>query len=171
MATAALSKPAGNPTWIDSSILVGSFIFMSALAISAYFLPQWRVLHALQGSIYIVVIFLTRRQSTWGFGAGALLAAFWNWMLLLRSPVGIQGIRMLQGGPLDPGDLIQLLAACAHFLIIAACVVGVLRLRPTSRQWGEFVGGGVLAIGFLLVMAFTVGPPEAAVHIKQAFGL
>lgn len=66
--------------------------------------------------------------------------------------------------------MIQLLAACGHFLIIAGCLVGFLRLRPTGRQWAEFVGGGVLAIGFLVVMAFTVGPPEAAVHIRQALG-
>jgi hypothetical protein len=43
-------------------------MFMSGLAVSAYFLPQWRVLHVLQGSIYIVVILMTRRLSTWGFG-------------------------------------------------------------------------------------------------------
>lgn len=171
----ALSKPVGNATWVDTSILVGSLIFMSALAISAYFGPQWRVLHVLQGSIYIAVILMTRRLSAWGFGAGALLATFWNWLVLFRSPVGAGGIRaieaVLRGGPPDPGTLVQLLAAGAHFLIIGACVAGFLRLRPTGRQWGEFVGGGVLAIGFLLVMAFTVGPPEAAVHLRQAFGI
>jgi len=172
--TAALSKPVANATWINTSILVGSLIFMSALAISAFFAPQWRVLHLLQGSIYIVVILMTRRLSTWGFGAGALLATFWNWLLLFRSPVGTEGIKaigtVLRGGPPDPSTLIQLFAACGHFLIIGACVAGFLRLRPTGGQWGEFIGGGVLAIGFLLVMAFTVGPPEAAVHIKQALG-
>jgi hypothetical protein len=95
--------------------------------------------------------------------------------VLFRSPVGREGSRaietVLRGGPADPSILIQLFAACGHFLIIGGCVVGFLRLRPTGRQWGEFVVGGVLAIGFLLVMAFTGGPPEAAVHLKQAFGL
>jgi len=71
----------------------------------------------------------------------------------------------------DPSTLIQLFAACGHFLIIGACAAGFLRLGPTGRRWGEFVVGGVLAVGFLLVMAFTVGPPEAAVHIKGAIGL
>jgi hypothetical protein len=171
----ALSKPVANAPWVDTSILVGSLIFMSGLAISAYFAPQWRVLHVLQGSIYIVVILMTRRLSAWGFGAGALLATFWNCLVLFRSPVGTGGIKaietVLRGGPPDPSTLIQLFAACGHFLIIGACVAGFLRLRPTGRQWGEFVGGGVLAVGFLLLMAFTVGPPEAAVNLKRAFGL
>ena len=175
VANVPLGKPVANARWVDRSILVGSLIFMSGLAISAYFGPQWRVLHVIQGSIYVVVILMTRRQSTWGFGAGALLATFWNCLVLFRSPVGTQALTaietVLRGGPPDPSTLIQLLAACGHFLIIGACVAGFLRLRPTGRQWGEFVGGGVLAIGFLLVMAFTVGPPEAAVHLKQAFGL
>jgi hypothetical protein len=173
--TVTNGKPAANPKWVNASILVGSLIFISALTISAYFEPQWRVLHVLQGSIYVVVILTTRRLSTWGFGAGALLATFWNCLILFRSPVGAAGLKaietLLQGGPANPGLLIQLFAACGHFLIIAACVAGFLRLRPTGRQWGEFIGGGVLAIGFLLVMAFTVGPPEAAVHLKQALGL
>ena len=170
-----LSKPVANPAWVNRSILVGSLMFISALSISAFFAPQWRVLHVLQGSIYIVVILMTRRLSTWGFGAGALLATFWNWLVLFRSPVGAEGLRafetLLRGGPPDPSTLIQLFAACGHFLIIGACVAGFLCLRPTGREWGEFVGGGVLAVGFLLVMAFTVGPPEAAVNLKRAFGL
>lgn len=45
MATAVLTNPATNATWVNAFILVGSLIFMAGLAISAYFLPQWRVLH------------------------------------------------------------------------------------------------------------------------------
>jgi len=174
MATAALSRAGTNAMWINASIFIGSLIFIFALAISAYFEPQWRVLHVLQGSIYVVVIVLTRRQSTWGYGAGALIATFWNWIALFRSPVGSEGVKaiasVVHGGTPDPSALIQLFAACGHFLIIVACVAGFLRLRPTGRQWGEFIGGGVLAIALLLVMAFTVGPPEAAEHLKQALG-
>jgi hypothetical protein len=175
MTPAAGSKPATNATWINTFIVAGSVMFIVALAVSALFAPQWRILHLLQGSIYIVMIILTRRQSAWGFGAGALVATFWNGLVLLRSPVGPEGLHaiesLLRGGSAPPDILLQLFGACGHFLIIAACLVGFLRLRPAAREWGQFVGGGVLAIAFLLVMAFTVGPPEAAVHIKHAFGL
>ncbi len=50
-------------------------------------------------------------------------------------------------------------------------IVGFLRTRPAGRQWREFVAGGAIAIGYLLAMVWTVGPPEGVEHIKQAFGL
>jgi len=175
MTTAALSRPATNATWINTFIVIGSLMFIVALAVSALFAPQWRVLHVLQGSIYVIVIILTRRQSAWGFGAGALTATFWNLLVLFRSPVGAEGLHaigsLLRGGSARPDILLQLFGACGHFLIIAACLVGFLSLRPQERQWGRFVVGGVLAIAFLLAMAFTAGPPEAAVNIKHALGL
>jgi hypothetical protein len=166
MTTATLATPATDPKWINPSIVVGSLIFIFALAVSAYFEPQWRVLHVLQALIYVAVIVLTRRKSAWGFGAGVMIAVFWNFLVLFRSPVGSEALN----GHFRPDILLQLFAACGHFLIIAACLVGFLRARPAARQWGQFATGGVLAIAYLITMAFTVGPPEAAQHIKQALG-
>ena len=143
-------------------------MFVIALAVSAIFAPQWRVLHVLQALIYVVVIILTRRQSAYGFGAGVFTSTFWNVLVLCRSPVGKEAIN---GHLLQPDIALQLFGACGHILIIIACLVGFLRTRPAERQWGQFVAGGILAITYLLVMAFTLGPPEAAEHLKQAFGL
>jgi hypothetical protein len=64
-----------------------------------------------------------------------------------------------------------LFAALGHVLIIIACLVGFLRTRPAGRQWREFVAGDASAIGYLLAMVWTVGPPEGVEHIKQALGL
>ena len=166
MTTATLAKPATDPKWINPSIAVGSLIFIFALAVSAYFEPQWRVLHVLQALIYVAVIVLTRRKSAWGFGAGVIIAVFWNFLVLFRSPVGSEALK----GHLAPDILLQLFAAGGHFLIIAACLVGFLRTRPAARQWVQFAAAGALAIAYLITMAFTVGPPEAAQHIKQALG-
>jgi hypothetical protein len=176
MPTPAVTEPANNPTWIDASILVGSAIFIFALAISAYFEPQWRVLHFLQALIYVAVIVLTRRKSAWGFGAGVFIAVFWNTLVLFRSPVGSDAVQVIgslvRTGQLERLDvLVQLFAAGGHFLIIVACLVGFSRIHPVARQWSQFAAGGALSIGYLLAMVFTIGPPEAAQHIKQAFGL
>jgi hypothetical protein len=176
MTTTALARPAAGAKWINATIFVGSAIFIFALAVSAFFAPEWRVLHVLQALIYVAVIVLTRRTSAWGFGAGVLIAVFWNVLLLFRSPVGPEGVQVMEtlirtGHATQPDILIQLFAAFGHVLIIVACLVGFLRTRPTARQWNQFFAGGALAIGYLLVMAFTLGPPEAAQHIKQAFGL
>jgi hypothetical protein len=64
-----------------------------------------------------------------------------------------------------------LFGALGHFLIIIACLVGFSRTRPAGRQWAKFVAGGVIAVGYLLVMVWTIGPPEGVAHIKQALGL
>jgi len=157
-----------NARWIDTSIIVGSVMFMFALAVSAFFAPQWRAMHVMQALPYIVIIILTRRMSPWGFGAGVITACFWNWLLLFRSPVGVA---LVHGQVAQPDIAIQLLAALGHFLIIVACLAGFWRTRPAGRQWAQFVGGGAIAVGYLLAMVWTVGPPEAAEHVKQALGL
>ncbi len=176
MITTVLDRPVAGAKWINPSIVVGSAIFVSALAVSAFFDPQWRVLHVLQALIYVAVIVLARRNSAWGFGAGVFIATFWNILVLFRSPVGplaVAGIgSLMHGGPAPRPDVVlQVVAACGHVLIIVACLVGFFRTRPGARQWGEFVAGGVLAVGYLLTAVFTVGPAEGAQHIRQALGL
>ncbi len=156
-----------NSRWINASVIAGSVMFCLALAVSAIFLPQWRVLHVAQAIPYVIVIVLVRRMSPWGFGAGVIMACFWNALLLFRSPVGGA---LVHGDVARPDVALQLFGALGHFVIIIACCAGFWRRCPARRQWAEFVAGGVLALGYLLVMVWAVGPPEAADHIKQALG-
>jgi hypothetical protein len=157
-----------NSRWINVSIIAGSVMFCVALAVSAIFLPQWRVLHMAQAIPYLVVIILARRMSPWGFGAGVITASFWNWLVLFRSPIGAA---LVHGDIARPNVALQLFGAVGHFLIILACVVGFSRTRPAGGQWAKFFAGGVIAVGYLLVMVWTVGPPEGVEHIKNALGL
>jgi hypothetical protein len=53
------------------------------------------MLHALQALIYIAVIFLTRRNSAWGFGAGCVIAALWNYTSLFVSHFVGAGVEQL----------------------------------------------------------------------------
>src|SRR5215472_10359339 len=67
----------GSPSirlWIPA----GAAFFIVALAVSAWMIPQLRLLHFLQAFIYVAVVILARRNSAWGFGAGAIMAAAWN---------------------------------------------------------------------------------------------
>jgi hypothetical protein len=90
-----------NARWINVSIVVGSVMFIIALAVSAIFLPQWRALHVMQALPYLIVIVLTRRLSPWGFGAGVSMACFWNALLLFRSPVGLALVHGTSPGPMS----------------------------------------------------------------------
>ena len=123
----------------------------SALILSAVFDPTIRFLHVLQALIYIAVIVLTRKSSAWGFGAGCIIAVFWNYMNLFVTTfvkAGLQQLSiLLRTGQLQRPDLlIAVIAAGGHFLLIIACLVGFLRTRPRVQQWGKFMAGGALAV-------------------------
>lgn len=157
-----------NARWINTSIIVGSLMFMFALAVSAIFAPQWRALHVMQALPYVAIIVLTRRMSPWGFGAGVITACFWNALTLFRSPLGVA---LVHGDVSRPDVAVQLFAALGHFVLIVACLIGFWRTRPAGREWASFFGGGAIAVGYLLVMVWTIGPPEGVEHMKRALGL
>jgi hypothetical protein len=169
-----MGKPATNPGWIDATMLVGAGFFICALALSAVFDPSIRVLHALQALIYVAVIILTRRGSSWGFGAGCVIAAFWNYTNLfvttfIRAGVD-QLMTLVQTGQLHRPDLVvAVIAAAGHFLMIVACVVGFLRTGPNRRRWGQFFGGGILALAYLVAIIFTTGPQYIGL-VRRVFG-
>jgi hypothetical protein len=169
-----IGKPAANPGWINASMLVGAGSFIFALVLSAVFDPSIRVLHALQALIYVAVIILTRRDSAWGFGAGCSIAAFWNYTNLFVTTFIRAGLEqlmtLLQTGQLHRPDLVvAVIAAAGHFLMIVACVVGFFRTGPNLRRWGQFFGGGMLAVAYFVSIIFTTGPQYIGL-VKRAFG-
>jgi hypothetical protein len=170
-----MRRSAAGGAWINASILVGAGLFIFALILSAVFDPRIRVLHALQALIYIAVIALTRNNNAWGFGAGCIISAFWNYINLFVTTfikAGLQQLStLLQTGQLHRPDLlIAVVAAAGHFLLIAACLAGFLRTRPDSRRWGQFIGGGVLAVSYFVAIIITTGPQYIGL-LKRVFRL
>jgi hypothetical protein len=149
--------------WIYASIVVGAGLFFAALLISAIFEPSIRVLHTFQALIYVAVIVLTRKHNSWGYGAGVFIAALWNYVNIFVTtfvPNGVQELMLLvrTGQTQHPNQFIAVVAAGGHFLLIFACLAGFLRTRPGLKQWGQFVAGGVLAIGYFVAIIVTTGP-------------
>jgi hypothetical protein len=152
-----------NPAWIDTCIMVGAGFFIFALFLSAVFEPKIRLLHALQALIYFAVILLTRRESAWGFGAGAAIAVFWNYVNLFVTSFIADGIRqfvtLVRTGQVERPDLfVAVVAAAGHFLLIVACLAGFLRIRQNKVSWGQFFAGGIIAVGYLVAIIFATGP-------------
>lgn len=173
--TKAMDKARVDPSWIRWFIIVGVGLFAFALFASAVFDPRIRVLHALQALIYLAVLLLTRRNSAWGYGAGCIISAFWNYINLFVTTFIKAGVEqflyLLQTGQLKRPDLaLSLFAAGGHFLLIVACLAGFLRRSPRAREWGQFVGGGVLAVAFLVTIIITTAPQYIRV-LKRTFGL
>ena len=78
---------------------------------------------------------------------------------------------LLHTGRIERPDLaLSVIAATGHFLLIAACLVGFLRNRRKAREWGQFVGGGVIAVAYFIAIIATVGPQYMGL-IRRVFGL
>jgi hypothetical protein len=170
-----MSRSDSNPAWINALVLVGAGSFILALIVSAVFDPSIRVLHVLQALIYIIVIVLTRKYNAWGFGAGCIIAVFWNYINLFVTTfvkAGLQQLSsLLRTGELHRPDLlIAVIAAAGHFMLIAACLAGFLRTRPGVRRLGQFLAGGALAVGYFVAIVITTGPQYISL-LKRAFRL
>ena len=157
------------------SILAGAGFFIFALFLSAVFDPTIRILHALQALMYIAVIVLTRRNSAWGYGAGCIIAALWNSVNLFVTTFIWSGwqefLSLLRTGQLHrPDQLIAVIAAVGHILLIIACLAGFFRTRPGLKQWGRFIGGGALALGYFAAIIIATGPQYIGL-LKRVFRL
>ena len=152
-----------TPRWIRWPLEIGAWFFIFCLVLSAVFDPTIRVLHALQALIYLAVIFLARRNSAWGFGAGFFIAIFWNYTNLFVTTFIKAGWEQLNAlirtsHLARPDLLIAVFAAFGHFLMIAACLAGFLHTRPKAREWKRFFAGGVLTIAYFVLIIYTTGP-------------
>jgi hypothetical protein len=156
------------PRWILVAIPASAGFFMLALLIAACFVPSIRWLHAFQALIYVAVIFLTRRNSPWGFGAGCIIGVFWNYIFLRGAAADVWAF--LTGQVIRPDVGLQLAATVAHFVLIVACIAGFLRLKPSTKQWAMFLGAGMLAVSYLLVLMITMRP-EYIPLLKKCFGI
>jgi hypothetical protein len=156
-------NPVTVSRWVHGSILVGVGLFNLALTLSAIFVPQLRLLHLFQSLIYVAVVVLARRNSAWGFGAGAIIAIFWNGLNLFVTHLFQAGAgqfsSLLRTGHVSrPDSLMVLVEGVAHALLIMACTAGFLQLRPGLKQWGQFLAGGVLALAYLMLIVVTTAP-------------
>ncbi|HXE36628.1 MAG TPA: hypothetical protein VN087_22130 [Verrucomicrobiae bacterium] len=149
--------------WVHVSITVGVALFIFALTVSAFLIPQLRLLHVFQALIYVAVIVLTRRNSSWGFGIGVVIPILWNALNLFVTHLFQAGAgqfwSLLRTGHVSrPDTLMVFVGSVAHFLLITACMTGFLELRPGRKQWGQFFGGGLLTFGYFALIVAIMAP-------------
>jgi uncharacterized membrane protein YhaH (DUF805 family) len=140
-----------------------SWLFLLALALSAVIIPQLLKLHLLQALIYLAVFVLTRRNSPWGYGIGVIVPTAWNCLNLFVTHLfqkgAIQFWSLLRTGHVSrPDTMAVMVGSVAHFLVIIACMAGFLQLRPRREQWGQFLGGGILALAYFALIIAVAAP-------------
>ena len=165
----------GDP-WLTWLIVGSCAVFIFILALAAVYDRPIRLLHAFQALIYVAVVIMARRRSAWGYGAGCLIAAFWNWTNLVHTTFIANGLQELNralhtGQVRRPDQLIAVFAAAAHFILIGACVVGYSRIKSTgSWEPMKFLGGGLLAIGYFAGIVVLFGPQYVPL-LRRVFGI
>ena len=155
--------PVGRSHWARVSILIGSVLFIFALAGSAFLIPQLRLLHVLQALIYVAVLVLARRNSPWGLGIGVIIATAWNCLNLFVTHLfqkgAVQFWSLIRTAHVSqPDTLMVMVGGVAHFLLIFGCVAGFVQLRPRGRQWAQFFGGGALALAYFALIIAIAAP-------------
>lgn len=151
-----------TPNWMNRLIWIGAGLFVVALFASAVLDPTIRLLHALQALIYVAVSVLARRNSPWGYGAGCFVSAFWNSVNLIVTSFVADGllelVLLLQTGQLGRPDLlVAVVAFTGHCLLIVACLVAFLHVPRRRRDWFHFVGGGIAAISYFILIIVITG--------------
>jgi hypothetical protein len=155
--------PKQPPVWAASSIVCGAGIFVFALFVSAVLEPKIRLLHALQALIYVATVALALRNNPFGFGSGFVVGGFWTYTNLFHTSFIVDGANQLllavrTGQIRRPDLIIGVIAAAGHFVLIAACLLAFLRLRPSLNSWGRFALGGALGMAYFALIIITTGP-------------
>jgi hypothetical protein len=155
--------PVRGSRWTRVWIPLGAGLFIVALMGSAVVAPQLRLPHAFQALIYLAVIFLARRNSALGFGAGITIAVVWNSLEWL-------GPHLIQAGAHEfwtflntghthrPDTLMVFIGGIAHIILIIACVAAFRQKHPGKKEWRQFLTGGLLVLGYFAVIAATMLP-------------
>ncbi|HEX4849570.1 MAG TPA: hypothetical protein VFV08_02135 [Puia sp.] len=151
------------PRWTYYSIILGSVIFLIALAVSAFFVPQLRILHLLQALIYVAIIILARRNSPWGLGIGVIISLFWNCLNLFVTHLFQAGAGQLASALhgrhiTRPDTMMVFIGGMGHFILIFSCIAAFVKLKPARKQWLQFFVGGFLAVVYLIVIVMLVAP-------------
>lgn len=150
-------------SWTTILIILGAVIFLIALAVSAAFVPELRVLHVFQALIYITIIILATRNSSWGFGAGVFISIIWNCLNLFITHLIQAGADQLisfirTGHVTRPDTLMVFVGSIGHFILIVTCLVAFIKSIRDKTQWAQFFGGGFLAVAYLVLIVILAAP-------------
>jgi hypothetical protein len=137
---AIFTERAMRPKPPEYLIVVGAFIFIVVLAVSAYFEADIRWLHFFQAWMYLATIVLSLRRSRWGYFVGLSCAGLWDYANLFATSFFFNGLRQLgewfQTRNVQRPDLLVAVPAwLSNLLIIIGCLWGYSRVadkRPSD---------------------------------------
>jgi len=142
------------PSWAELLIVLGSFLFVAVLWLSAYLEPDIRWLHFFQAWMYIAAIVLSLRHNRWGYFIGFSAAALWDYINLfvttfLRSGWHWLSVSISSGELQRLDQIVSVPGWIGNFLVIVGAIWAYARLP--EKRWSDaarFVASFILTTGF-----------------------
>ncbi|WP_353062056.1 hypothetical protein RBB77_12145 [Tunturibacter psychrotolerans] len=153
------NQSSATRVWIP----IGAALFLIALTVSAWVVPQLRLLHLLQAFIYVVIVILARRNSVWGFGAGVTIGVVWNSLNLFVTHLMEAGavafwFLVHTGQVRRPETMMVTLGGIGHFVLIIACLAALFDQTTEDKKWWKFVGGGAWTLVYFILIIAVARP-------------
>lgn len=154
----AVASPA-TLAWITA----GAALFVVALVVSAWVVPQLRLLHFLQALIYLAVVILARRNNALGLGAGVAVAVVWNGLNLFVTHLfqagAIEFWTFLHTGHVRRPDTMMVpVGGVGHLILIIACLAALFQQPSGKKKWWNFAIGSVTALAYLVLIVAIARP-------------
>jgi len=158
----------------DIAAAVCALGFVAVLAVSAYWDPGIRVLHAFEAVPYVVAGVLCLRRQKFGYALGAAAGAFWLWMagfLTTFVANGFERLAMLiRTGTVDRLDvLIAVPAAAAAGGLVLFSMIGYARLPNKSSADAFLWAAALLVIPLFFVGIFAMLAPHYLAMFEGVF--
>jgi hypothetical protein len=155
----SVNQSSATRVWIP----IGAALFLIALTVSAWVVPQLRLLHFLQAFIYVAIVILARRNSVWGFGAGVTIGVVWNSLNLFVTHLMQAGVVafwffMHTGQARRLETMMVTLGGIGHFVLIIACLAALFHQTTEDRKWWKFVGGGAWSLVYFFLIIAVARP-------------
>ncbi len=159
MKSELVSGSSSTRLWVPA----GAALFLLALTVSAWVVPQIRLLHFLQALIYVAIVFLVRRDNALGMGAGVAVAVVWNSLNLFVTHLiqagAVEFWTFLHTGQVRRPDTMMVpLGGIGHFILIIGCMAAVLQQPRKKEKWWRFAAGGVVALAYLFLIVAIARP-------------
>ncbi|HMD95890.1 MAG TPA: hypothetical protein VKM93_00975 [Terriglobia bacterium] len=135
-------------------ILIGAFLFVVVLGLSAWWESDIRWLHFFQAWMYVAAMVLSFRSNRWGYFIGASAAGLWDYANIVATTFFLNGLEQISqwvhtGHLARPDILIAVPAWFSNLLVVVGCLWAYLRLRVKQpSDIGRFLVAFALATGF-----------------------
>jgi len=82
----------GTPEWL---ILIGAFLFVVVLGVSAWWESDIRWLHFFQAWMYVAAMVLSLQSNRWGYFIGASAAGLWDYANVFATTFLLNGLEQM----------------------------------------------------------------------------